>query len=108
METGWITGGSFAPSTTAKKGVRKGNTREPSELVPSGNRIRLSPLASLSIMLSRSLAVEPRLRLTKTVRPSRAIVRTTGQVPTSSLETKQASIRPPRMGTSSQDEWLET
>ena len=31
-----------------------------------------------------------------------------GQRPTSSLETKQASNRPPSTGMSSQDEWFET
>ena len=35
-----------SPSASAKNGERNGSTREPSELVPSGNRIRLSPAAS--------------------------------------------------------------
>ena len=88
--------------------MRNGSTREPSEVVPSGNSSRLSPAASRSRIASRSRPVASRWRETKTVRPSRATVPTSGQRPTSSFDTKQASSRPPSTGTSSQDEWLET
>ncbi len=92
----------------AKNEVRNGSTREPSELVPSGNRIRLSPAFSTERILSRSLPVEARERETNTVRPSRAMVPITGQPATSPLDTKQPSSTPPTTGISTQDEWLET
>ena len=51
-----------------------------------------------------SVAVRPRLRDTKTVRPSRATVPTIGQPATSAFETKHASSTPPRARMSSQEE----
>ena len=83
-----------APSAIAKKALRNGSTREPSDVVPSGNRNRLSPAASRSRITSRSRPVAWRWRETKTVRPSRAMVPTNGQPATSSLDTKQASSLP--------------
>ena len=72
-------------SAMAKNDVRNGSTRDPSELVPSGNRIRLSPPSTRRAWHRAPCPVEARLRDTKTVRPRRAIVPITGQVATSRL-----------------------
>jgi hypothetical protein len=64
-ETGCSSGRTpSAGSAITKKAERNGSTREPSELVPSGNSSRLSPPASRPRMLSRSSAMLPRLRVT--------------------------------------------
>ena len=66
-------------SAIDRKAERNGSTREPSEVVPSGNRIRLSPRASRLRMSSRSRPVEVRRRWMNTLRPSRATVAISGQ-----------------------------
>ena len=99
--------GASAPSAIAKNALRNGSTRDPSDVVPSGNSSRLSPAARRSRNASRSRPVAWRWRETNTVRPSLAIVLTNGQRPTSSFEMKQASSRP-RHRNVEHDEWLET
>ena len=93
----------------AKNDVRNGNTADPSELVPSGNRIRLSPpLQHPRASRHAPCPVDARLRDTNTVRPSRAIVLMMGQPATSPLATNRPSNTPPITGTSTQEEWFDT
>ena len=98
-----------APSASAKKDERNGSTREPSEVVPSGNRTRLSPAGQPALhRVALAPGARARCRLTNTVRPSRATVLIKRPAGTSPLETKHASNRPPSTGMSSHEEWLET